>query len=91
MTVAFTSENRNCLYPKSQLKNDFHEDICPEEENSLKEGQNKIKRDKNIYIYIYKQQNEQGERPKSPNLVGNYEQKITHFVAETAALYKTPL
>ena len=46
VTVASTTENRNCLYPKSQLKNDFHKNICPEEGHFLKEGQNKIKRDK---------------------------------------------
>ena len=47
VTVASTTENRNCLYPKSHLKNDFHKNICPEEGHFLKEGQNKIKRDKN--------------------------------------------
>ena len=46
VTVGSTTENRNCLYPKSQLKNDFHENICPGEGHFLKEGQNKIKRDK---------------------------------------------
>ena len=63
VTVAFTSENRNCLYPKSQLKNDFHEYICPEEENVLKEGQNKIKRDKK-YIYIYINKNNKMNKRK---------------------------
>jgi len=43
VTVASTTENRYCLYLKSQLKNDFHENICPEEGHFLKEGQNKIK------------------------------------------------
>lgn len=46
VTVASTTENPNCLYPKSQLKNDFHENICPREGHFLKEDQNKIKRDK---------------------------------------------
>ena len=51
VTVASTTENRNCLYPKSHLKNDFHKNICPEEGHFLKEGHNKIKRDKTKKIY----------------------------------------
>ena len=54
VTVASTTENRNCLYPKSQLKNDFHKNICPEEGHFLKEGQNKIKRDKTTTTKKYK-------------------------------------
>lgn len=45
VTVASTTENRNCLYPKSQLKNDFHKNICPEEDK-IKQNETKQK----IYI-----------------------------------------
>ena len=62
MTVASTTENRNCLYPKSQLKNDFHENICPEEGHFLEEGQNKIKRDKTKNIYKNNKMNKRKDR-----------------------------
>ena len=66
VTVASTTENRNCLYPKSHLKNNFHKNICPEEGHFLKEGQNKIKRDKTKkkYIKTTKWTREKTERPK---------------------------
>lgn len=62
VTVASTTENRNCPYPKSQLKNDFHKNICPEEGHFLKEGQNKIKRDKTKKIYKNNKMNKRKDR-----------------------------